>query len=119
MRSLLTAGILLWSFVAIGAELSFDVLDGANGKPVAARVLVRDSSGATYRAEGAVEVPIGKEKWFVTAGTVRLSVPPGAYELRVERGTEYRPVRRMVDAGGRAERIVLERWIDMKRLGYR
>ena len=80
-----------------------------------------DESGKDYLPEGAVVVRIASDRWFAEVGPVRIRVPAGEVTIRVERGTEYRAVIETVTVGeGKTVRleINLERWIDMKALGY-
>jgi hypothetical protein len=91
------------------------VVDSRTGKPLPARILMRAGEGGDaerdYVPPGAVETTIWRDRWFVAEGPIEL--PPGdGYTFRVEHGTEYRPVKTS------ATSIALERWIDMRRLGY-
>ena len=86
------------------------IVDSTTGKSLSARVLARDSSGNDYIPEGAVEVPISRDRWFVC--NTPIDLPDRAFNFRVEHGTEYRPVK------STSAHIALERWIDMHRLGY-
>jgi hypothetical protein len=88
-----------------------NVADRATGKPLAARVLIRDDEGRDYVPPGALEVPLWRDRWFVAGGPIDLP-ERGGCTFRVEHGTEYRPVKT------RDASIALERWIDMRRLGY-
>ena len=101
--------------------LEITVIDAASGGAVAARMRVRDEAGSDCVPADAVVVPIGGDKWFVGYGTIRLRVRSGQVSIRVERGTEYEPVKQSVtvEAGGVVkERIALRRWINMRQRGY-
>ena len=91
-------------------DASLSIVDAGTGKPIAARVLVRDTAGRNYVPPGAVEVRIAPDRWFVAKGPVTL--PAGDYSIRVEQGLEYRPVETS------KRRIALERWINMRERGY-
>jgi hypothetical protein len=86
------------------------IVDRATGKLLPARVLARDSSGNDYVPEGAVEVPISHDRWFVYKSPIDL--PDRTFNFRIEHGTEYRPLKTT------ARHAALERWIDMHHLGY-
>jgi hypothetical protein len=79
--------------------LELVITDSVTQQPTPARVRLRDAAGRDYAPAGAVEVPIGPDRWFITEGTVRLGVPAGRMDLRVERGTEYEPVCKTIEAG--------------------
>lgn len=96
----------------LAAATALRVVDRGAGKPPPARVLIRDNEGRDYVPPGAVEVPVWHDRWFVAEGPLDLPERDGGYTFRVERGTEYRPVKT------RDVSIALERWIDMRRLGY-
>ncbi len=105
----------------MASRLTLKIVDKASGKPVPARILVRTSDGTDHLPEGAMEVKIGRDRWFVTSGSVELPVPSGALLLRVERGKEYRPIKQQLTipvAGSMARTIRLEHWIDMRKQGY-
>jgi hypothetical protein len=86
------------------------IVDRATGKSLSARVLARDSSGGDYIPEGAVEVPISHDRWFVYRTPINL--PDRPFNFRIEHGTEYRPLKTT------STHAALERWIDMRSLGY-
>jgi hypothetical protein len=86
------------------------IADKATGKPLPARVLARDAAGNDYIPPGAVEVPISHDHWFVAKTPIEL--PDRAFNLRIEHGTEYLPLKTT------SSHAALERWIDMHRLGY-
>ncbi len=68
--------------------LELVVVDG-NETEVPCRVLVRPLGGDCLLPGGATELAIGPDRWFMAAGRVRLPVPAGKVEIRVERGLEY------------------------------
>lgn len=103
------------------AEFLLKVIDKDTGEPTAARVRIRDANGKDHIPPGATNVRIGPDFWFVTDGRTTISVPPGNFEIRVERGTEFRPLKTTIDVSPgvlNEHTVALERWIDMRELGY-
>ncbi len=104
------------------SELLLKVVDADTGKPAPARVHVRDEVNKDYVSAGAQVVRIGRsDRWFVTGGESRLDVPAGTVQVRVERGTEYEPVKQAIRVAGEGatERVFrLKRWINMRKHGY-
>lgn len=101
--------------------LEVTITDSESRRRVPARVRLQDESGNDHVPEGAVEVPIGSDRWFASDGVVRLSVPAGPMQLRVERGPEYRPVLEMISVLPQKitrHRVLLKRWINLRKLGY-
>lgn len=104
------------------AMLDVSVVEEGSKTPPVARVLIRDAGGKDHVPGGATVVAVGKkDRWFVAAGAAKVEVPAGKVEIRVERGTEYRPVKEAIEvAEGRGNRFEarLRRWIDMRQRGY-
>jgi len=101
--------------------LELMVTDAQTQKPLTARVRLREATGHDHVPGGAVEVPIGPDRCFVLDGTVRLEVPAGRMNIRVERGTEYDPVCETIDIGAEPvlhHKVTLKRWVNMRKLGY-
>jgi len=101
--------------------LELTITDSESRQRIPARVRLRDESGSDYVPTGVVEVPIGKDRWFVADGTVEFSIPAGRMILRVERGPEYRPLLQTLDISGQGvtrHRVSLKRWINLRKLGY-
>lgn len=101
--------------------LELTISDSETQQRVPARVRLRDGSGKDHVPDGAVEVPIGPDRWFAADGFVRFSVPAGRISLRVERGPEYRPVLETMTVSPEKvtrHRVSLKRWINMRKLGY-
>jgi len=116
---LLPAALLAASLnIASASELSLQILD-EQSQPLPARVLVRDASGACIVPDGAVVLEIGPDRWFMSEGEVRLDVPVGRCQVRVEHGLEYRRFKEQVDVGERGiERTIkLSRWVNMRERG--
>ena len=101
------------------SDLQLRIVD-QNGGIIPCRVLVRDSGGACRTPENAILLEIGPDRWFMSDGNVRLDVPEGDYEVRIERGLEFRRFksRVVVPANGLNETVRLTRWINMHDLGF-
>jgi len=108
--------------VAAAADLGVTIVDADTRQPVPARVRVRDAQGKDHLPGGAQVVRIGdQDKWFVSDGRSRLSVPAGRIEVRIERGTEYRPIKQTIETADDKDNthaFRLIRWINMRKLGY-
>ncbi len=101
--------------------LKLSIVDKTTGVQVPARVLVRDRFDKDHIPPDSVVVPIAQDRWFVCSGESRLRIPAGAVLVRVERGTEYRPVIQTINiqAGQTlGHKVKLERWINMRERGY-
>ncbi len=118
---LVTAGTGLAAPHGKAGTLELTVIDKATGKPVPARVRVRDVQGQDHVPPEAVTLKIVKDQWFYTAGAEQIELPAGEAIVRVERGTEYRPIKTTIkvpDTGTVRFEAGLERWIDMRARGY-
>jgi len=111
--------------VAVGKSartvpLELEIINEETSTLLPARVLIRDGDGLDYVPPATVEVPIIKDRWFVAKGKELLQVPAGALHIRVERGTEYVPVKRtlVVSQSAKQCKIHLRRWVDMRKRGY-
>lgn len=102
------------------ATLEIHTVD-TDGRPLPCRMLVRPESKPCLVPGEAVELKVGPDRWFMSSGLSSLEVPAGRAQLRVERGLEYTRSKRTIQASREkaVQRVVLERWIDMKRRGYR
>jgi hypothetical protein len=101
--------------------LELSIIDGTTGIQVPARVRIRDGSGKDHIAPDSVVVSIAQDRWFACCGETRVRIPAGTASIRVERGTEYRPViQTIIIKAGQTLRhkVELERWIDMRKHGY-
>jgi len=101
--------------------LELSIIDGTTGIQVPARVRIRDRFDKDHIAPGSAVVSIAQDRWFACSGETRVRIPAGTASIRVERGTEYRPVIRTIriKAGQTLRhKVELERWIDMRRHGY-
>ncbi|MCR9292726.1 MAG: CehA/McbA family metallohydrolase [bacterium] len=116
----LCLGICLSSF-GQETQLAVQIVDEL-GQPVSARAWV-DSQGQRLFQPSPVTPTTAYEQdqSFSCDGRFVIDVPPGEFLVHVERGKEYVPVdqRLMVQAGQRLEhKLQLQRWIDMKSLGW-
>jgi hypothetical protein len=97
------------------------IIDGATGQAVEARVHALASTGQYRAPAAALKKMGGGPPFFYAEGSFALDLPVGPAELIVERGTEYRPLRRMVTVprSGTVEvDLALERWIDLPGNGW-
>jgi hypothetical protein len=119
---------------AIAGEFVGVVVDETTGSPIAARIYLQGADGEWHfckaddpegtawpYAEQWVPMPRSVEKHTtVSAHRFRAKLPPGQYELTVERGKEYHPFKQKVEVGsGTTEvQVRLRRWIDMAERGW-
>jgi hypothetical protein len=110
------------AFARVAAPvLELTITDSETRQRIPARVRLRDESGKDHAPDGAVEIPIGPDRWFAADSFVRLSLPSGRLMLRVERGPEYRPALETIEIASQGvtrHRLALKRWINMRKLGY-
>lgn len=128
------------------ATLSVQIVDGATGRPTAARVLIEDDKGTRPRVSGALAVsetaiPVPKEAvavmWgrsdraegfalqpdgsFYVDGSFEVRLPPGRYTVKVSKGYEYLAQSHTLtlEPGSSGRQVWrLERWIDMPARGW-
>ena len=86
--------LLLVCALARGGELELSVLSEA-GEPIPCRVVVRAGS-RSFVPEGATTLETGPDRWFMSSGRSRVTVPDGEVLVRVERGLEYVRLKQMV-----------------------
>ena len=125
---------LLLAFVVVAAqltaaELKIKVVDAA-GEPVWARLEVRDAQGRMHQPLFALRDLDARSRpgggaWylgsFVARGESVVEVPPGAYTIFAERGTEYERLQSHVDVNeGAPSTVVLapKPWIRMNQRGW-
>src|SRR5688500_18222807 len=99
------------------ATLRGRVFDEASGAPLEARVQVLDATGHFRAPDGAVLKRGPGEPFFYCEGAFEVDVPRGQVDVVVERGTEYRPLRLVVDADAGAVDLPLARWARMAERG--
>jgi hypothetical protein len=127
-RKLLLAFALLVTPVG-AAELKITVVD-ETGRPVWARLEVRDPHGKMYQPVFALRDLDARSRpgggaWylgsFVARGESVVEVPPGPYTIVAERGTEYERIEQPVEVqDGEAANLVLspKPWIRMNERGW-
>jgi hypothetical protein len=101
-------------------QLTIEIVDEA-GRPLPARVRIRDESGTNHFPADALKVPLGVDQWFITPGTSHLQVPSGSIEIRAEHGLEFRSHKEtfvVKENEASVHRITLTQWIDMRELGF-
>ena len=101
--------------------LELSIVDGTTGIQAPARVRIRDRSDKDHIAPDSVVASIARDRWLACSGQIRVRIPAGTASIRVERGTEYRPIIQTIriKAGQTLRhKIELERWIDMHKHGY-
>ncbi|UCG46011.1 MAG: CehA/McbA family metallohydrolase [Phycisphaerales bacterium] len=101
--------------------LELTISDTATGLEIPARVRIRDRFGKDHVPPGSAPVPIANDRWFACSGRVRMEIPAGPASVRVERGTEYRPLIQNIDIEPSKTvgcEVKIERWIDMSERGY-
>ncbi|MFM8399237.1 MAG: hypothetical protein ACKOAH_15545, partial [Pirellula sp.] len=110
------------------------VVDDQSGKTVASRIYLQEESGQWYFAEPydsqGETIRYEKQNWVnaqsnefhtaVSAHPFVLRLPPGKYNLTVERGKEYFPWTQtlVVEDQPKPLEIRLKRWIDMAAEGW-
>ncbi|MCO6459025.1 MAG: carboxypeptidase regulatory-like domain-containing protein [Pirellulaceae bacterium] len=125
---------LLTIAAAAAVEYRATVVDSQTGQPLPARVYMRDAAGnwlfvQSADAEGSA-LPY-REQWVplpgsedqhttISAHPFRIDLPPGTYEVRIERGKEYHPLVRQVTLGNqpRADVLPLHRWANLAERGW-
>lgn len=103
------------------SELRGRIVDADRGHALEARVHVLASTGEPVAPEAALRKVGGGDPFFYCEGTFAVDVPRGQADVVVERGTEYRPIRLVVDvpASGAVDlELPLERWIRMPERGW-
>jgi hypothetical protein len=110
------------------------VVDAETGKPLPARIYLRDADGQWLFVQSAD--PEGsalayREQWVpmpdsverhttLSAHPFRVDLKPGTYRLEIERGKEYHPLIREITIGDSPQRETfrLRRWVDMAGRGW-
>jgi hypothetical protein len=108
-------------FRAPWGSLHLRTVDKAAGRPVTARVWIKDAHGKYHAPPGALYRLLGRDLHFYCAGECDLDLPAGSYTVGVARGPEYRPTRTTLTVTADRKRdfdVSLERWIDAAALGW-
>ena len=113
-------GVIASGAVAGGQSLPVHirVLDGPGGEPTHARAYLQ-REGVAVLPDGLQSYVTGDERHFLIPGEATFKLPRGRYDLRVERGLEYRPVTTSFDLDTQFDtELVLRRWVDMNAAGW-
>ncbi|MCE9527183.1 MAG: hypothetical protein K8R36_14145 [Planctomycetales bacterium] len=98
-------------------ELEVRVIDKDTGKPIAARMHLKDAKGKPVKVP---KVPYWNDH-FVFEDKIRLELPLGTYTFEMERGPEYRTMSgyfTLEKGANDAKEVVLSRYIDMSKAGW-
>src|SRR5436190_24130730 len=98
-------------------ELEVRVIDKDTGKPIAARMHLKDAKGKAVKVP---KVPYWNDH-FVFEDKIRLELPLGMYTFEMERGPEYRTMSgyfTLEKGANDAKEVVLSRYIDMSKAGW-
>src|SRR5258706_6786303 len=96
-------------------RLTGEIVDAATGKPLAARLYIRDAKGGwffarsaaaggsavRYQKQSVVNPQAVEIHTTLSAHPFEADLPAGMYTLEVERGKEYRTLARTVEVAGR------------------
>jgi hypothetical protein len=102
-------------------RVTLRILDADSGRPVIARVSVKQSGGKFFAPPGALYRITAGLGHFYSHGSETLALPAGRYEVRVFRGTEYRVARTDFELRAGEDReipIQLERWVNAAAEGW-
>lgn len=113
----IACGFLMAASLASGGELELMILDAATGKPVPARVHIKNQRGTAPKVP---KLPTWNDH-FACWGKVILTLPKGKYDFEIERGLEYRPITGnfVIEQGATDNKTVeLKRFVDMKKEGW-
>ncbi len=127
-------GLLGHNRLGVAAEFRGRIVDRESGEPLAARVYLRNSRGEWLFVDSAAEHGSAfpyREAWVPRPGSVdrhttvsahpfRIELPPGKYELTIERGKEYMPLIEEIELSSRGEEreFRIQRWVDMAERGW-
>ena len=90
------------------------------GRPAVARVYIADAAGQMFRIPGTIGYARRNETHSIVDREAAISLPPGTYTIRAEKGLEYRGVEKSVTLGSEPARVDLEipRFFDMNAAGW-
>ena len=106
------------------------VTDAAGGRPLPCRIYIQRSDGRWFFPESESAIPYERRNWINTnaveyhttlsAGPFHAALEPGSYTFTIERGKEWRPLRREVVVGEEPLKLELplSRWVDMAGRGW-
>ncbi len=115
-------------------SVKFRLRDEGTGKPVAARVHVRDAEGTYWPPNGHQKnIPVGwrddvggdvlidKKTYAYIWPEFEVPLAAGRYSIEVERGTEYEPERvdfEVASSGASPVAVTLRRWSNIREQGW-
>jgi TolB protein len=108
-------------FLLLQAQGALELRVTSEGKPAAARVYIIDSEGHGHRIPGAVVYARREELNSTIDGSASVTLPPGKYHVRAEKGMEYRKAEQDVEVRpGETAKVSLEvaRFCEMNKRGW-
>jgi hypothetical protein len=131
----LCASLVLGGGLSLFADtLTGDVVDAATGRPVGCRVYIQSAAGewlfpgsasnegsaVRYDRQSSFDGRCIEKHTTLSAHPFVIELAPGSYTVTIERGKEYVPLTRAVNAGAGPlrERFELVRWVDMASRGW-
>jgi hypothetical protein len=114
-------------------QVHLRINDAATGKPTPVRLRITGADGAYFAPFGRLtefatgvnqdvggNVMIGAKRWAYIDGTCEILLPPGELHVEISKGPEFKPIDEKVTllAGKMSLRFTIERWIDMRKLGW-
>jgi hypothetical protein len=114
-------------------QVHLRINDAATGKPTPVRLRITDADGTYYAPFGRLtefatgvnqdvggNVMIGTKKWAYIDGACEIPLPPGRLRIEITKGPEYTPIDEEITllAGKMSLRFTIERWCDMRKLGW-
>ncbi len=108
-----------WALRSETAGLSLRVTAG--GRPTVARVYIMGPDGKQVAIPGAISYARRGETHSILDRSAFVSLPPGKYTVRAEKGAEFRGVEKSIDlpdGGTRALDLDIQRFCDMNSEGW-
>jgi hypothetical protein len=114
-------------------QVHLRINDAATGQPTPVRLRITDADGTYFAPYGRLtefatgvnqdvggNVMIGAKKWAYIDGTCEILLPPGKLHIEIAKGPEYTPIDEEITllAGKMSLRFTIERWCDMRKLGW-
>lgn len=103
------------------AQSTLEIAVSAGHKPTAARVYITGAGGKAHVIPGAITYTRRSELHSIVDGIASLTLPPGRYAVRAEKGAEFEPATQPVELrDGKRARVALEirRFHDMNARGW-
>jgi hypothetical protein len=114
-------------------QVHIRINDAATGQPTPVRLRITDAAGTYYAPYGRLtefapglnqdvggNVMIGNKKWCYIDGACEIPLPPGQLHIEITKGPEYTPIDEEITLlpGKMSLRFKIERWSDMRKLGW-